>query len=96
MFLFGAYAIVPHIINLPPILITWFFGLSGLIFLSPIGIKYNSLKDLLDIKIFIISLIMVLDIFFLISGYKYISVGVVTSLHYLGPGYCQLFCVNFL
>jgi drug/metabolite transporter (DMT)-like permease len=85
MFIFGAYAIVPHIIHLPPLVITWLFGLSGLIFLSPIGIKYNSFKDLIDIKIFIISLIMVMDIFFLISGYKYISVGVVTSLHYLGP-----------
>ena len=85
MFLFGAYALVPHFIHLPPIVITWLFGLSGLIFLSPIGLKYNSFKDLIDKNIFIISLIMVMDIFFLISGYKYISVGVVTSLHYLGP-----------
>ena len=84
-FLFGTYALVPYFIHLPPLVITWLFSLSGAIVLLPIGLKYNNIKDFLDIEVFVLSLIMVIDIFLLISGYKYASVGVVTSLHYLGP-----------
>lgn len=94
--IFASWGLIVNFYNVPMLVITCIFGFSGFIFLLPIGLKYNSLKDLLDVDIAVISVVLIADIYVLGMAYRNMSFGIVTSLHYLGPLLAAVFAPIFV